>query len=274
MSASINVLLPVSAGGFRLLTPGNPKTEKGRGAGFWTFILHLAPARLSGYEVCAMRTAGCSMACLNTAGRGGMLKGVSRLTAEDVANGLHNTIQAARIRKTKAFFEHRADFMAVLVKDIRKAIAKARKEGFTPCFRLNGTSDIRWETIAITGQMVDGEGLEIRYPNIFAMFPDVQFYDYTKLPNRKRLPGNYALTFSLADGNDEQAAQALRNGLNVAAVFRDKATVARVEAEGFMGFPVFNGDDSDLRFLDPQNVVVALYAKGNAKRDASGFVRD
>jgi hypothetical protein len=107
-----------------------------------------------------------------------------------------------------------------------------------------------------------------------ALFPDVQFYDYTKLDNRKNVPANYNLTFSLADGNDKQASVALANGLNVAAVFRNKDTVARYEQSGFMGAPVFNGDDSDLRFLDPRAHVIALYAKGNAKRDKSGFVRD
>jgi hypothetical protein len=105
-------------------------------------------------------------------------------------------------------------------------------------------------------------------------FPEVQFYDYTKLANRKGLPSNYALTFSLADGNDQQAQAALANGMNVAAVFRNKERVALAQVEGFMGFPVANGDETDLRFLDPKGQVIALYAKGNAKRDTSGFVRD
>ena len=249
--------------GFKLLTPGNPKTEKGKGAGFWTFILHLAPAKLSGFNTCPMATLGCKAACLNTAGRGGIMAGHGILTAQDVANGIHNTIQAARIRKTRYFFERREAFMADLVSEIAKAIRKARKAGYTPAFRLNGTSDIRWETIAAAGAA-----------NIFAAFPDVQFYDYTKIANRRNIPANYSLTFSLADGNDAQAETALANGMNVAAVFRDKPTAARYEAEGFNGHTVANGDETDLRFLDPRNVVVALYAKGNARRDTSGFVRD
>lgn len=265
-SINLNTAFPV-AQGYRLLTPGNPKTEKGRGAGYWTFILHLAPAKLSGFQTCPMATAGCRAACLNTAGRGGMAKGVARLTVEDVEAGRTNTIQRARIRKTRAYFEHREAFMAVLVKDIRKAVAAARAKGYTPAIRLNGTSDIRWETVPVEG-----------HANVFEAFPDVQFYDYTKLPNRRNIPANYALTFSLADGNDKAASVALDNGYNVAAVFRDKATVARYEREGFtlggLPVPVWNGDDTDLRFLDPRSVVVALYAKGNAKGDRSGFVRD
>ncbi|MCP3400390.1 hypothetical protein [Bradyrhizobium sp. CCGB20] len=253
---------PVS-NNFRLLSPSNPKINKGRGAGYWTFILHLSPAALSGFNTCPMATAGCKAACLNTAGRGGIAAGLGILTAEDVAAGKRNAIQSARIRKTKLFFTDRANFMSVLAADIAKAIRVAKAKGYVPVFRLNGTSDIRWESVPA------GD-----HANLMAMFPDVQFYDYTKIANRKNVPANYALTFSLADGNDKAAAAALANGLNVAAVFRSQATVARVEAEGFMGFPVFNGDESDLRFLDPRNHVIALYAKGNAKRDTSGFIRD
>lgn len=263
---------------FKLLTPGNPKTNKGRSVGYWTFILHLAPGSLSGFNVCAKATPGCLAACLNTAGRGGMMKGVSRLTHDDVAAGTVNTIQAARIRKAKAFFESRAVFMFELVAEIEKAITTARAEGYTPVFRLNGTSDIRWELVKVPPMAGTWSSKPEGSANIFDHFPDVQFYDYTKIANRRRIPANYALTFSLADGNDDDAAKALANGMNVAAVFRDKATVARYEAEGFLlgnaMRPVFNGDDSDLRFLDPAGHVVALYAKGNAKGDQSGFVRD
>lgn len=248
---------------FKILTPGNPKTEKGKGAGYWTFILHLAPAKLSGFNTCPMATKGCKAACLNTAGRGGIMAGHGILTAADVSKGIRNQIQHARIRKARWFFEDRKRFMAALVAEMRKAVRLAKRDGYTPAFRLNGTSDIRWESIAVEGA-----------PNVMALFPDVQFYDYTKLANRKGIPSNYALTFSLADGNDEQAMAALSNGMNVAAVFRDKATVAHYEQAGFMGRRVSNGDETDLRFLDPRNVVVALYAKGNARRDKSGFVRD
>jgi hypothetical protein len=263
---------------FRLLTPGNPKTAKGESAGFWTFILHLAPGSLSGFNTCAKATPGCLAACLNTAGRGGMMAGVSRLTLDMIASGTVNAIQAARIRKAKAFFEGREAFMFELVREIERAIVKARKEGYTPVFRLNGTSDIRWELVKVPAMAGTWSSKPEGSANVFDHFPDVQFYDYTKLPNRRRIPANYALTFSLADGNDDDAAKALANGMNVAAVFRNKETVARYETEGFtigaVTHPVFNGDATDLRFLDPANHVIALYAKGNAKRDLSGFVRD
>ena len=184
------------------------------------------------------------------------------LTYDDVANGIRNTIQDARISRTRAYFEHRAEFMALLVVEISKAIRKAKAQGFIPVFRLNGTSDIRWELVPVGAA-----------PNIMALFPDVQFYDYTKLANRKHVPANYHLTFSLADGNNAAASAAIANGLNVAAVFRDKATVARYMDLGItLGahVPVMRGDDTDLRFLDATGHVVALYAKGNAKK-SNGF---
>lgn len=274
---------------FKLLTSRNPKTNKGRSVGYWTFVLHLAPAKLSGYQVCPMATKGCRAACLNTAGRGGIMAGHGILTEQDVVNGIRNDIQSARIRRTERFFEHRADFMVELVADIERAIRFAQRDGYTPVFRLNGTSDIRWESIPVI-RKING-ALWSSYPSIMLAFPGVQFYDYTKLANRKHVPTNYALTFSLADGNEAQAIAALDNGMNVAAVFRDKGTVARymtegrytIEQTGFNRFgalksgrraPVANGDDTDLRFLDPKGHVIALYAKGNAKKDTSGFVRD
>jgi hypothetical protein len=253
--------------GFRILTPGNPKTDKGKIKGYHTFILHLAPADLSGWNVCSMFTVGCKAACLNTAGRGGIMANHGTLSAVDVENGIRNTIQNARIRRTQLFFTDRHAFMSLLVKEISKAIRKANSLNLIPVFRLNGTSDIRYESIKDTNGKT-----------IFDHFPNVQFYDYTKIANRKNLPSNYALTFSLADGNETQAAIAQYNGLNVAAVFRNKDTVARYQRDGISlgGFvyPVANGDETDLRFLDPANHVIALYAKGNAKNDRSGFVRD
>src|SRR4051812_28111922 len=113
----MSLSLTLSGSAFRLLSPGNPKIAKGLKKGFMTFILHLAPAKLSGYEVCPMRSKGCTDACLNTAGRGGMATGRGPLTHDDVAVGVVNTIQAARIRRTKRFFEDRQGFMTDLVKD-------------------------------------------------------------------------------------------------------------------------------------------------------------
>ena len=226
---------------FKLLSTANPKIQKGTKMGYLSFILHLAPADLSGRETCPKRTAGCTAACLNTAGRGGMFR-----KGENT-----NMIQKARIRKTEYFFNDREAFMQDLVGDIMRAVNYARKKGLIPVFRLNGTSDLSWE----------------KYPtpygaaNIFEQFPTLQFYDYTKVLGRKvkHLP-NYHLTFSKADGNDSDVAEALLQGMSVVAVY-DKIP------EG-----VPSADETDLRFLDPKGIMLGLKAKGRAKKDYSGFV--
>lgn len=228
-----------------LLTVGNPKLLKGQKKGYLSSVLHLAPANLSGKEVCPKRTIGCTDACLNLAGRGGIFK-----KGEST-----NVIQQARIRKTKQFFENRESFLQELVIEIGKTITKAEKQGLIPVFRLNGTSDLSWEKY----EVADGK-------NIFQMFPTVQFYDYTKVLGRKvsHIP-NYHLTFSKADGNDMDVRLAASNGMNIAAVFHKLP-------EQYIGRPVINGDDTDLRFLDPKGVIVGLKAKGKAKKDTTGFV--
>ena len=232
---------------FKLLSTANPKIQKGTKKGYLSFILHLAPATLSGKETCPKRTAGCTAACLNTAGRGGMFK----------RGETTNVIQKARIRKTEYFFNDRAAFMADLVEDIMRAVNFARRKGLVPVFRLNGTSDLAWEKYEVPNH---GK-------NIFDAFSTLQFYDYTKIVGRKVAGiNNYHLTFSAADGNDADVKKAIANGMNVAAVF-DKLPA------DYMGLPVIDADEDDLRFLDPKGVICGLKAKGKAKKDTSGFVR-
>ena len=225
---------------FKLLSTANPKIQKGTKLGYLSFILHLAPADLSGRETCPKRTAGCTAACLNTAGRGGMFK----------RGETTNMIQKARIRKTQYFFNARQDFMLDLKKDIEKAIKFANRKGLVPVFRLNGTSDLSWEKY----DMIPGL-------NVFECFPNVQFYDYTKVLGRKtKMYPNYHLTFSKADGNDADVAEALLQGMSVVAVY--DAIPAGVPS----------ADETDLRFLDPKGVMLGLKAKGRAKKDYTGFV--
>jgi hypothetical protein len=239
----------------KLLSTGNPKILKGTKQGFNTYILHLAPADVSGYNTCPKATVGCKVACLNTAGRGGMFK----------RGETTNVIQQARIRKTKMFYEDRDTFMQLLVKDIELGIKQSAKIDLVPVFRLNGTSDIAFEKYEVIRN-------GITYKNIFVAFPEVQFYDYTKILGRKVIAiDNYHLTFSAADGNDNDVRKAIAQGYNIATVFGIKKTEPMPEF--YEGRPVFNGDDSDLRFLDPKGVVVGLYAKGKAKKDTSGFVK-
>ena len=221
----------------------NAKTVKGQKLYYMTGILYLAPAKLSGFEVCPMATAGCRAACLNTAGR-----------------GRFDNIQKARIERTRRFFLYRRAFMNQLCREIDNLIFRAVKKDMLPCVRLNGTSDIVWENV----RDWNDEG-----KNLMEIYPGLNFYDYTKRSNRKNLPANYSLVFSLGEDNDLMAKTALSNGANVAVVFRTSK-----HPKEYLGVPVIDGDENDLRFLDPQNVVVGLYAKGQAKKDTSGFVRE
>ena len=237
-----------------LLTRGNPKILKGEKLGYLTWVFHGAPADLSGYQVCASSTEECVLACLNTAGRGGIVR----------RGETTNAIQKARVRKTKFYFENRPAFLAQLVREIENAVRYAERKGLVPCFRLNATSDIRWETVPVVRN-----GLE--YLNIMSAFPAVQFYDYTKHANRRNLPPNYSITFSRSGKNGPACYQSLLDGQNVAVVFRGRLPAT------YYGATVIDGDVSDLRFLDPAGVVVGLKAKGPAKKQATspdGFVVD
>lgn len=248
-----SVRLKVAHGVTSLLTPDgyNPKTRKGRARGYSSAVMHLAPASLSGRNVCAWSSPGCRAACLNTAGRGGIVN----------RDGSDNTIQLARVARTRWFFADRAAFLAQLLGEIETHVRRARANGMIPAVRLNGTSDIPWERV----RLADGR-------TVLEAFPDVQFYDYTKSVARAlshasgELPGNYHLTFSRSEVNDQDARMVLAAGGNVAAVF------AHGLPSAWGARPVVNGDQDDLRFLDPSGVVVGLKAKGRAAQDDTGFV--
>jgi hypothetical protein len=237
----------------KLLTAANAKILKGAAQGFRTFGLHLAPWNLSGFQVCASASLGCIAGCLNKAGHGGMFK----------KGETTNTVQEARKRKTAWFFNERDMFMARLVREVQNGVKYAAKRNVTPVFRLNLTSDVRWETVPVT---VAG----IEYPNIMEAFSTVQFYDYTKHRNRRDLPANYHLTFSRSEANNDAALEWLAAGGNVAVVFDTKK--GQNLPETWNGYRVIDGDLTDLRFLDDKNVVVGLRAKGPARKDTSGFV--
>lgn len=228
---------------------GNAKTVKGDGSEYLTAIMYLTPWKSAGVNLCpSAELAGCIKGCLNKAGRGQM-----------------DSVTLGRARKTAWFANDRDGFMTQLGADLSSFVRHCAKRGIKACVRLNGTSDIRWELI---DAVRDGVG----YRSIFEAFPEVQFYDYTKIANRRtaHLP-NYALTFSYSAAHPAYAVQVERakaKGMNIAVVFR----TADIIPASFLGMPTFDGDKDDLRFLDPAGVIVALYAKGPAKRDHSGFV--
>ena len=222
----------------KLLGTQNYKTVKGEKQGIITGILYLAPASISGWNVCPKASEGCKKACLYKAGRGGL-----------------NSAQLARIKKTEFYYNNRKEFIDLLRKDIKSLIKKAQNKNMIPAVRLNGTSDLNFLTTGIIEE-----------------FPQVRFYDYTKVLNRfyKSLPSNYSLTFSKSESNQTEVETALKLGANVAVVFNTKK--GQKLPETYLGYPVYDGDDTDLRFLDPKNVVIGLRAKGPAIKDKSGFV--
>ena len=242
---------------YKLLGVGtNAKTIKGDGSEYLTAILYMTPYKVmvdgKHFNSCSMaEQASCIEGCLYTAGRGRM-----------------SNVQTARQRKAEWFYRDRVGFMDQLFEDITKFEAYCKKRGIQPCVRLNGTTDIRWELIPISN-IVKGETKK----NIFELFPNVQFYDYTKIPNRKVADyPNYHLTWSYSSANpkyEELFWDVIRKGMSVAVVFRKPVNMTT-----WRGYKVVDGDKDDLRFLDPQSSIVALYAKGAAKKDTSGFVQD
>lgn len=224
-----------------LLTTNNYKTVKGEKKGYKTLILYMAPHKQNskGINLCPHASEGCSKACLFKSGFGGM----------------YSAVEQGRINKTEWFLADRKGFMLQLVKEIESAIKKYSNEWIVTV-RLNGTSDIRWEKIIIQDRK-----------NIFQMFGNVQFYDYTKNPVRfdSELPANYHLTFSRSETNHKVAMKLLAKGHNVAMVFNKVP-------ETFEGYTVVNGDETDLRFKDAKGVIVGLKYKNQTGKNANNKV--
>ena len=71
---------------------GSTKVIKGNKLGYRTAILYLAPANMSGVNVCPMaKLAACAEACLNTSGRGAM-----------------TGVQMSRLRKTLFWLQYQS----------------------------------------------------------------------------------------------------------------------------------------------------------------------
>lgn len=227
-------------------TSRHPKIVKAeKEVGVHMRVLHLSPAKSSGVmNACPMASKGCEAACLNYSGYHSPRK--------------YN----ARIEKTKFFAENRVAFMNKLAKEIYNARRYSERMGLKCGIRLNGTSDIRWETI----RNKHGE-------NIMDIFPDVAFMDYTKIANRRNLPQNYRLTFSRSESNEEDCYLALQNGMNIAVVFGTPYL-----PKTFMGLRVIDGDIHDWRYQDyddypDERVIVGLRPKGKkGEEDRTGFV--
>jgi hypothetical protein len=225
-----------------LLSKGitNTKTAKND---LETYILYMAPAnQVTGLNLCPFASTGCKASCLYSAGR-----------------GRFSNVQESRINKSKFWGYDRSNFYIKLANELLNIHDKAVKQNKQIAIRLNGTSDI--DHLDLLRRYSGIDFLETFYDNLL-------FYDYTKNFNhiRKYLGSTYKLTFSRSETNENDAYLTLKNGGNVAVVFADQLP------ETWNGFPVINGDETDLRYFDPVNVVVGLKAKGDAKKDQSGFV--
>ena len=201
------------------------------------YTIYLAPAKSSGYEVCPGRTAECTLLCLNESGKNKM-------------NTEREVIRNSRIKKTRLFHEDHQFFVKWVFEEIKLARKKAEKLNYRFSVRLNNTSDISPEDFYILNE----DGVRV---NILEYFNDVQFYDYTKVPERLELTkkySNYDLTFSFSGTNKFDCLQMLKNDVRVSVVFK---TVP----ETFWGYPVVNGDNYDMRYLDPKQSIIGLKFK-------------
>lgn len=218
--------------------------KNGKKSHQYTYGLYLAPANTSGFNVCPYSTPECRKGCLATSGRAGI---------ELIAG--KTKIANCRVKKTHLFYEHPEFFMNWLIAEIKAAQAKAIADGFYFSVRLNCTSDIDWQNVKVNGQ------------NIFEIFPDVQFYDYTKNPAKFiNKPLNYHLTFSYTGRNWHLCEVLLESGYNVAMVFDVKNENELPTM--YKGYKVINGDITDYRVDDAKGVIIGLKWKRIANKQA------
>lgn len=226
------------------------KIEKNKKINVKTYVIYLAPANLSGYNTCSHSTPECRMGCLNTSGRAGMEELCGKTMIVDCRN-----------KKSALLFEQTNFFMQWLIAEIEAHKNLAYKKGFAYSIRLNGTSDIDWANIRVNGK------------NIFELFPNDVFYDYTKNPNKfKNIPANYHLTMSYTGRNWQVSEMLLQQGFNVAVVFDVKKGKALPQT--FNGYKVVDGDVTDYRPNDGKGVVVGLRWKVIANKEVNDFVRN
>jgi len=231
-----------------LLSKGeiNHKMRKNIKLGYYTSSLNLAHSDLSGYNVCPIANkltenennpnkSNCSSCCVGYNGFA----------------SIHSSVIESRINKTISYFKDRQVFLLRLAIEVNNAIKLAKKKGLKPTFRLNAYSDIRFENDIIQDNK-----------NIFELFPDVTFYDYSKLVNRN-VPNNYQLTYSHNNADFKDTSIALKNGMNVAIVFEKLPKMIKIEGIEYI---VINGDETDLRIdekINGKSVVVGLKFKGS-----------
>ncbi len=214
----------------------------------YTYGMYLAPANESGYNVCLFSTPECRLGCLATSGRAGM----------ELIAGKTKT-SSCRIRKTRLFYEQPEFFMDWLIAEIKHYQLKAIQDSYYFSVRLNCTSDIDWQNVLVNGK------------NIFQIFPDVQFYDYTKNINKfQNKSSNYHLTFSYTGRNWQSCEVLLKQGFNVAMIFNVKSEIELPVM--YKRYQVINGDLTDYRVIDGKGIIVGLKWKRIANKEAESKV--
>jgi hypothetical protein len=239
----------------------------------------MAPHTVGGVgNLCASASPGCIDLCLGYhSGQASMVKNADDKTSK-------NNVRLSRDLKARQFMKRRGDYMRAMALQVAKQVKAADEGGKRLCVRLNGSTDVLFEGVKISldasqaakiSALVGREIEAAIYPSLYVLFKFVQFAEYTKHFGRMcnylvgALPSNVSLTFSRSEENDAQCAEILNRGGNVAVVFR------KILPPAYLGFPVYDGDTTDLRHTDPVNVIVGLLAKGGkAKKDTSGFIVD
>jgi hypothetical protein len=233
------------------------KTKKGVKYDYNTFILYLAAADMSGFNICPMATEGCKKACLVGSGRARMVTTKQKI----------NSVTWARLKKTWLYYFHREYFNAWLFAEIASAekLARAKDRGFA--VRLNGTSDISLKLFSLYGV------------NVLDAFPTVQFYDYTKVIKQVKLAAkydNYDVTFSFANtsehDNFDNTLNTLALGGKVSVVFDLSTFPGKAFPATFLGYEIANGDETDLTFLQSEKVLGLNFKKTGANIDDNKFV--
>lgn len=228
----------------RIFSVDSPKAIKAQSYGWLNAIHYMAPYRLANVgDLCGNASTGCIALCL------GQHSGAAIY---------YPAVLRSRIAKARRFMRDRKAYIADIDRAIANAVRQALGLALKLCVRLNGSTDLAWESLA---------------RDLFVKYAAIQFVDYTKSVKRMlafcagKFPANYYLTFSRSETNEADCKRVLQAGGNVAVVFGGAFPTT------YLGARVIDGDLHDLRHLDPRGVVVGLTPKGNkAKRDTSGFV--
>ena len=222
----------------RLLSPAsaNTKTRKSQDKAqeYRVVGLALSPADSAGGKSnCPNASKSCISACVGSDNVG--------------LSAVFKSIGLARQAKTKWLQQDRAGFLKQLIGELQTEQRLADRDGTTLAVRLNTFSDQN-------------------FFSVIKEFPEAVFYDYTKVYARvidPLKPSNYTLCASWTEEQADQTSclNLLDAGHNVAVVFAEEGNFAgngalkqKLPARWELGghrYEVYDGDDTDLRFLDP-----------------------